>query len=468
MTACLVCLNPADEITQPVAHWASSPSLPPLPPMVFKVKIHRPPSCPTDTTPLADAPEVPHSGPHVASPAQLPEAPLTPPPPLSPPPEPAVPTVGGAQRDEGGASVVDAPVVTLLPSASGVEVIVAPASVQHRFVRGHDLSTIVERPERIRAALLGVCAASARLATANAREPKEEQTYEHGLESHASVPGTLHLHSGPILAPSAVPLFQSTRQLALDPPDPAVALVHAHENEPIIYLGTPYSRREGAQVSLPSQGEGQYALYLQRLCRAAPSAPIPLPETKRNPTSPAIERDIRGPSHSFATSGSASTSDSGSDFDHGMSHLSEIPDSMHQGDLYLCGPTATAAALQESLRADLGGSGEAIRASLGACVSGVDRVVSNRSRVPVPAASLTTVGPGGGTHVVPPPAPRALVLVRPPGHHCAGNVPQGFCWVNNAVVAATHAYLEHGIDRVAILDIDLHHGSASCPALCLR
>ncbi|PWZ01950.1 Arginase/deacetylase, partial [Testicularia cyperi] len=56
---------------------------------------------------------------------------------------------------------------------------------------------------------------------------------------------------------------------------------------------------------------------------------------------------------------------------------------------------------------------------------------------------------------------RAFVLSRPPGHHCSGSTPQGFCWVNNAIVAAAHAYLTHSIDRVVILDIDLHHGNGT-------
>jgi hypothetical protein len=37
----------------------------------------------------------------------------------------------------------------------------------------------------------------------------------------------------------------------------------------------------------------------------------------------------------------------------------------------------------------------------------------------------------------------------------------GFCFVNNVLVAAAHAHLEHGIDRVIILDIDLHHGNGT-------
>ncbi|KAI0304494.1 histone deacetylase domain-containing protein [Multifurca ochricompacta] len=51
----------------------------------------------------------------------------------------------------------------------------------------------------------------------------------------------------------------------------------------------------------------------------------------------------------------------------------------------------------------------------------------------------------------------AFVAVRPPGHHCGEDTPCGFCFVNNVAVGAAHAHLKHGIKRVVILDIDLHH-----------
>jgi len=37
----------------------------------------------------------------------------------------------------------------------------------------------------------------------------------------------------------------------------------------------------------------------------------------------------------------------------------------------------------------------------------------------------------------------------------------GFCFVNNVAVAAAHAHLQHGIDKVVILDVDLHHGNGT-------
>lgn len=50
-------------------------------------------------------------------------------------------------------------------------------------------------------------------------------------------------------------------------------------------------------------------------------------------------------------------------------------------------------------------------------------------------------------------------LSRPPGHHATREVASGFCYLNNAAVAAT--VLRTGHDRVAILDVDLHHGNGT-------
>jgi len=58
-------------------------------------------------------------------------------------------------------------------------------------------------------------------------------------------------------------------------------------------------------------------------------------------------------------------------------------------------------------------------------------------------------------------APRAFVSIRPPGHHCNGDVPAGFCWVNNVAIATAQAIAWHQVSRVVIFDIDLHHGNGT-------
>ncbi len=57
-------------------------------------------------------------------------------------------------------------------------------------------------------------------------------------------------------------------------------------------------------------------------------------------------------------------------------------------------------------------------------------------------------------------APYGFALCRPPGHHAPFDQFGGFCYFNNAAVAAYHA-LKLGADRVAVLDIDYHHGNGT-------
>ena len=55
----------------------------------------------------------------------------------------------------------------------------------------------------------------------------------------------------------------------------------------------------------------------------------------------------------------------------------------------------------------------------------------------------------------------AYALVRPAGHHASRVVGQGFCVLNNVAIAALHARQAHGLDRVAIVDWDVHHGNGT-------
>jgi len=54
-----------------------------------------------------------------------------------------------------------------------------------------------------------------------------------------------------------------------------------------------------------------------------------------------------------------------------------------------------------------------------------------------------------------------FALVRPPGHHASRDRAMGFCLVNNIAVAARYAQAELGLERVAILDWDIHHGNGT-------
>jgi acetoin utilization deacetylase AcuC-like enzyme len=59
------------------------------------------------------------------------------------------------------------------------------------------------------------------------------------------------------------------------------------------------------------------------------------------------------------------------------------------------------------------------------------------------------------------PARRVFCAIRPPGHHATRDVAMGFCLFNNVAVAAAHALAAHGLDRVAIVDFDVHHGNGT-------
>jgi acetoin utilization deacetylase AcuC-like enzyme len=82
------------------------------------------------------------------------------------------------------------------------------------------------------------------------------------------------------------------------------------------------------------------------------------------------------------------------------------------------------------------GSAEAALRAAGAAVAGVDAVME------------------GWAHA-------AFAAVRPPGHHAEPGRPMGFCLFNNAAVAALHARARWGVQRVAVVDFDVHHGNGT-------
>jgi len=82
------------------------------------------------------------------------------------------------------------------------------------------------------------------------------------------------------------------------------------------------------------------------------------------------------------------------------------------------------------------GSIDAALRAAGAVVAGVDAVMSGK-------------------------ADTAFAAVRPPGHHATPDIPGGFCLFNNVAIGARHAQARHGIERVAILDFDVHHGQGT-------
>jgi acetoin utilization deacetylase AcuC-like enzyme len=55
----------------------------------------------------------------------------------------------------------------------------------------------------------------------------------------------------------------------------------------------------------------------------------------------------------------------------------------------------------------------------------------------------------------------AFCAVRPPGHHAERDRAMGFCFFNNVALGAVYALEKHGLDRVAIIDWDVHHGNGT-------
>ena len=81
-------------------------------------------------------------------------------------------------------------------------------------------------------------------------------------------------------------------------------------------------------------------------------------------------------------------------------------------------------------------SGEAALRAVGAVVSAVDDIMTGK-------------------------ADNAFCAVRPPGHHAENSQAMGFCLFNNVAIAAAYACHKYGINNVAVIDFDVHHGNGT-------
>jgi acetoin utilization deacetylase AcuC-like enzyme len=82
------------------------------------------------------------------------------------------------------------------------------------------------------------------------------------------------------------------------------------------------------------------------------------------------------------------------------------------------------------------GTWEALQRAAGGAVAAVDRVLQGE-------------------------VANAFVATRPPGHHAERATAMGFCFFNNVAIAARHAQAAYGLDRVAVMDFDVHHGNGT-------
>jgi acetoin utilization deacetylase AcuC-like enzyme len=81
-------------------------------------------------------------------------------------------------------------------------------------------------------------------------------------------------------------------------------------------------------------------------------------------------------------------------------------------------------------------SGEASRRAAGAVCDAIDRVMKGDAK-------------------------NAFCAVRPPGHHAESTKAMGFCLFNSVAIGAMHGRARHGLDRVAVVDFDVHHGNGT-------
>ncbi len=58
-------------------------------------------------------------------------------------------------------------------------------------------------------------------------------------------------------------------------------------------------------------------------------------------------------------------------------------------------------------------------------------------------------------------SPNAFCCVRPPGHHAESKKAMGFCFFNNLAVGVAHALMQHKLQRVVVVDFDVHHGNGT-------
>ena len=115
--------------------------------------------------------------------------------------------------------------------------------------------------------------------------------------------------------------------------------------------------------------------------------------------------------------------------------LERVHDPEHVEAVFAAAPTRGYAYLDPDTSMNPSSLGAALRAA-GAVVAATDLVMSGGART-------------------------AFCAVRPPGHHATPTRPMGFCIFNNVAVGAMHALEAHGLERVAILDFDVHHGNGT-------
>ena len=120
---------------------------------------------------------------------------------------------------------------------------------------------------------------------------------------------------------------------------------------------------------------------------------------------------------------------------HGRMHVASLRglNDMLREDMAAGGPTHTALDTDTSINAY---TWDAALRSAGAAIEATDAVIAGELE-------------------------NAFCAIRPPGHHACRDKAMGFCFFNNVAIAAKYAVERHGLQRVAIVDFDVHHGNGT-------
>lgn len=249
-----------------------------------------------------------------------------------------------AERLNLGSEAHDPMNASLKPASSDVGVILQSLCHLHRYVRTSSDLHIYEKPERLRSIRLGLAIAHGRLSEAS-QVGHSEQVAQAGVAPAATATTKADDAIEDLL--SSLTLGSAASQSATD----------------ILHTGSPFSiTSTSRRLKLSDPIAAAITLahgddYIPQLC------------TYLRDTASKL-----------------------------VAHESEVPNSLSQGDLYLCDTSL-----------------QALEGALGACCHAIDEIcVQGRTNV------------------------RRFVSIRPPGHHCETEQPMGFCWLNNVAVAAAH------------------------------
>ncbi|KAI5478550.1 sulfate transporter [Pseudohyphozyma bogoriensis] len=291
-----------------------------------------------------------------------------------------------------------------LPSPFRTCIIFQDECENHVYTRDSNTAAIVERPERIRAVKVGVASAFSRLEARGINQGKLDKwdpAGPNGSEGEGEANGE--------------ELARKLEELTVSASD------SKGKGKGKEIIGGPFDiLSSDAKMAVDDPA----LLFIHPYPNVPPSTPSPPPSTA--PATPSKSTKSSSPDPDSLPPWPTQLQELCRNSSLAISQPphSEIPSHLPQGDLYLSP-----------------GSEGAIYGGLGAMCEAVDKVVIGEKE-------------GKGYD-------RAFVAIRPPGHHCTTKDPMGFCFIANVAVAAAHAHQKHGIHRVVILDIDLHHGNGT-------